>query len=139
MAFTDFISAAIKKDIPTIKLDDTLRAALKKMVDASTTALMVVGGEEIVGIVTDMDIMKSISDNEDLDQTRVSKFMTACELITSKRTQKAPCVQLDETQTVQMACGVMHLAGLHNILVTGKDDKPIGFVSTSDLIKLAVS
>ncbi|MBI5556364.1 MAG: CBS domain-containing protein [Deltaproteobacteria bacterium] len=139
MAYTDFISAAIKKDIPAIKLDDTLRAAIEKMAEAGTSALMVAAGGEFVGIVTDMDVMKSISDNEDLDQTRVSKFMTACELITTKRTQQAPCVQLDETETVKMACGVMQLSGLHNILVTGKDDKPVGFVSTGDLLKLAIA
>jgi CBS domain-containing protein len=139
MSFTDFISAAIKKDIPTIKLDDTLRTAIEKMVEARTTALMVEAGGEFVGIVTDMDIMKSISDNDDPDQTRVAKFMTACELITSKRTHQTPCVQLDETETVKMACGVMQLAGLHNILVTGKDDKPVGFVSSADLFKLAIS
>jgi CBS domain-containing protein len=139
MALTDFISTAIKKDIPTIKLDDTLRTAIEKMVSAGTSAIMVVSGGEFVGIVTDMDVMKSISDNEDLDQTRVSKFMTACELITTKRTQQTPCVQLDETETVKMACGVMQLAGLHNILVTGKDDKPVGFVSTADLLKLALA
>jgi CBS domain-containing protein len=139
MAYTDFISAAIKEDVPSIKLDDTLRLAIEKMVAEGTTALMVVAGGEFVGIVTDMDLMKSISDNDDLDETRVAKFMTACELITAKRTQQTPCVQLDETETVKMACGVMQLAGLHNILVTGKDDKPVGFVSTADLIKLAIA
>lgn len=139
MAVTDFISAAIKKDIPAVKLDDTLRTAIEKMVEARTTALMVEAGGEFVGIVTDMDIMKSISDNDDPDGTRVAKFMTACELITAKRTHQTPCVQLDETETVKMACGVMQLAGLHNILVTGKDDKPVGFVSTADLIKLAIA
>lgn len=139
MSLNDSISAAINSEIPTVTIEDSLRSAVSRMIAAKSYALMVTTEDECIGIVTAMDLMRSVSKGEDLDETRVAHFMTACELITPEGTSKTPCIQLDESETVGNAIGVMETAGVHNILVTGYEGKPVGIVSSSDLLELAIS
>ena len=94
-------------------------------------------GEEVIGVLTDSDLMMCVDRSEDLDLTKASRCMTPCEMITGERS-KSPCVQIDSTQTVKTALGVLNLAGVHHLLVTGEDDR-IGLVSIVDLLKLAIS
>ena len=78
------------------------------------------------------------SRHDDLDDTRVTRFMTPCEIISSKAAV-SPCVQLDENEKVQDALATMHKAGTHHLLVAGAGSKPIGMISVADLLKLAIS
>ena len=74
-------------------------------------------------------------ENKDLDATRVSEIMTGCELITRER-KTTPCVQLHEAETVENALKVLDVAGVHNLLVSGDNDKQVGMVSIRDLLRL---
>ncbi|MEW6500618.1 MAG: cyclic nucleotide-binding/CBS domain-containing protein [Thermodesulfobacteriota bacterium] len=138
MGLTATIGAAVKKDAPAVSLDDTLRAAIRKMTAAGCSALVVRSGAELVGVVTEMDLLDSIVRHDDLDGTRVSRFMTSCELITGKAAC-SPCVQLDENEPVQNALATMHKAGTHHLLVAGADNKAIGMISVADLLRLAIA
>ena len=136
MGLADMIGSIVKWDAPSVDLSDSLRAALGKMASSGASAMLVKSGEEVVGVATDMDFMGSIARGDDLDRVTVATFMSSCEII-SDREIKTPCIQLDETQSVKNAIGVMDLAGIHHLLVTGK--KGAGVVSARDLLQLAVS
>lgn len=138
MGLTATIGSVVKKDAPAITLDDTLRTAIQKMTAAGCSALVVKSGAELVGVVTEMDLLDGIVRHDDLDTTKVARFMTSCELITSKAAC-SPCVQLDENEKVQSALATMHKAGTHHLLVAGAGNKAIGMISVADLLKLAIS
>ncbi len=135
MGLGDEISPAVNWEAPSVDLADTLRTALTKLAKSGTSALVVKRGAEVIGVVTDMDFMGSIAKGGDLDGVTVSEFMSPCEVISDKKIH-SPCVQLDESQSVKNAIGVMDLAGIHHLLVTG--EKGAGLVSATDLLRLAV-
>lgn len=138
MSLKDTIKKAIIKDTPAVALEDTLETAIRKMVGGTSSALAVQSGDELIGIVTDMDIMESIRRNGLSTTTRVSDFMEPCELLSEKGT-KSPCVQLDEDESVENALKAMARAGVHHLLVSGANNKIIGIVSSQALLKLVLS
>ena len=138
MALTATIGAAVNREAPAVSLDDTLRTAIRQMTVARCSALMVKSGDEVVGVVTEMDLLEGLVRHDDLDATRVARFMTSCELITG-RAACSPCVQLDENELVQDALATMHKAGMHHLLVAGDGNQALGMVSVADLLKLAIA
>jgi CBS domain-containing protein len=135
MGLRNEISSAVKWDSPSIDLQGTLRMAITEMANSGASALVVKSGDEVIGVVTDMDLMRCIANGDDFDGLTVSKFMTSCEIISGKKI-KTPCIQLDESQSVENAIGVMDLAGVHHLLVTG--EKGTGVISAQDLLRSVV-
>ena len=132
------ISSAIKRKFPAVNIDDTLETVIKDMAQANASALIVKVGEELVGVVTITDIMSSLANEDDLQDTRVSSFMTKCEFISQKATRN-PCVQLDEDEDAISAIKVMYEAGANHLLVSGSQGEPVGMVSSLEIIKLLAS
>jgi CBS domain-containing protein len=56
--------------------DDTLLEAARKMWKQQTGSLLVVDGEDLVGIITERDILKAVATGMQLDQARISEVMT---------------------------------------------------------------
>ena len=56
--------------------DDTLAEAARKMWAQQTGSLLVMDGEDLVGIVTERDVLKAVAAGSRLDETRVSEVMT---------------------------------------------------------------
>ncbi len=137
MGLNDEINNVVKWDVPSVSSDDSLRTVIQKMVDNKVTAVLIKSGDDVLGVATDMDILNSIDNAADLDETKSAQMMTACEMITNEEVQ-SPCVQLDPTISVEMALGVMARAGVHHLMVSG-DGKSVGMVSIQDLLSLVVS
>jgi len=121
-----------------IRRNDSLLTAAIYMAQHDTSALIVKDGEELVGILTDMDIMDGIVHNNDLTGTNVASCMTACQLITESPV-KSPCVQLYEEESVKNALEIMSTAGIHNLLVSCEMGIGTCMVSIRDLLKVAIS
>lgn len=138
MGFKDKIIDAVDWDAPSVDKEANLRAVIQMMVDHQSSALTVMMGNEVMGVVTDMDILESIGRDDDLDETKVAEFMTTCELISDKEI-KSPCAQLDSSESVKNALGVMNIAGIHHLIVSGDDEKKAGMVSILNLLKVAIS
>jgi predicted transcriptional regulator len=132
------IKDALRKDVPAVEVDDMLETAMKSMADENLTAMMVKQGEEIVGILTISDVMYSLADGENPQQTKVTAFMTKCELISAAGV-RSPCVQLDEDEDLLAAIKVMNEAGVNHVMVSGPDGRPAGMVSSLEIIRLLVS
>ncbi len=129
------ISSAVKWDAPTIELADSLRSAIKKMIANNTSVLVVKSSDEIIGVVTNMDLIRCLARGDDFDNVTVANFMSCCGIITTRKITTA-CIQLDETKSVQDAIGLMDLAGVHHLLVAGAQG--VGIISIQDLLRLAI-
>lgn len=135
MGLDTAISSAVKWDAPTIELADSLRSAIKKMVANNTSVLVVTSSDDIIGVVTNMDLIRCLARGDDFDQATVANFMSCCGIITTRKITTA-CIQLDETKSVQDAIGLMDLAGVHHLLVAGAQG--VGIISIQDLLRLAI-
>ena len=56
--------------------DDTLAAAARKMWDQQTGSLLVMDGEDLVGIITERDVLKAAATGAPMDVTRISQVMS---------------------------------------------------------------
>lgn len=137
MALHDPIRPAVRQT-PIVRMEDSLLTAAQKMASNDSSALIVKNGEELVGILTDMDVMDSIVKNGGLQDTVVADCMTACQLIT-ENPAKSPCVQLYEGESVKNALDVMSTAGIHNLLVSCEMGLGTCMVSIRDLLRIAIS
>lgn len=138
MGLNDEIEKAVNWETQSVGMDDSMRVAIEKMIADKCSALAVKVGDEVVGVLTDFDLMDCLDRDDDLDKIKASSCMTACELITGKEV-KSPCAQLDSSHSVKNAIAVLNVAGVHHLLVSGDDDKCVGLISSIDLLKLAIS
>lgn len=132
------VKNAIKRKFPVITIDDSLESAIKIMSEANVSVLAVKAGEDLIGILTVTDVMSALSDDKDPDQTKISTFMTKCDFHT-RLSSRNSCLQLDEDEDVMSAIKVMNEAGINHLLITGEKAKPLGIVSSLELIKLVAS
>lgn len=132
------VKQAIKRKFPVIEREESLEAAIKLMAEADVSVLVTKAEGLLVGILTVSDIMQGLANNYDLKDTKISSFMTECN-VEGKSANGKPCVQLDEDLDVMSAIKVMYEGGTNHLLVTGANNEPLGVVSNLDLIKLIAS
>ena len=56
--------------------DDTLAEAARKMWEQQTGSLLVMDGEDLVGIITERDVLKAAATGAKMDDTRISQVMS---------------------------------------------------------------
>jgi CBS domain-containing protein len=100
--------------------DDTLVEAARKMWKQQTGSLLVTDGEELVGIITERDILKAVAVGTPLDDTLISEVMT------KDVTTVGPGVSLREAAKIMADRWIRHLP-----VVDG--GKLVGIVSQRDL------
>src|SRR5207247_3242021 len=100
--------------------DDTLAEAARKMWKQQTGSLLVMDGEDLVGIVTERDVLKAVASGVRLEETRVSEVMSK-DLVTV-----GPGTSLREAAKVMAERWIRHLP-----VVDG--GKLVGVISQRDL------
>ena len=115
MKITEIMTKAAVTDRP----DDSLEAAARKMWDQQTGSLLVTDGEDLVGIVTERDILRAVGTAIPLD-TPLSAVMTK-DLITVD-----PGTSLREAARIMTEKWIRHLPVLEG-------GKLVGVVSQRDL------
>jgi CBS domain-containing protein len=138
MGLNSEIREAVNRGLPIVSANDSIRDVARKMVDGNSTAVIVKAADKVAGVVTEMDMLLSFDRKDDLDATEISRVMTPCELITPKGSN-TPCVQLDLSQSVENALGVMYKAGIHHLVITGDNDEFYGVASILDVLRLAMA
>jgi CBS domain-containing protein len=100
--------------------DDTLAEAARKMWKQQTGSLLVMEEEDLVGILTERDILRAVATGSKLDETRVSEVMTK-DLITV-----GPQATLREAAKIMADRWIRHLPVLDG-------GKVVGVISQRDL------
>ena len=100
--------------------DDTLAEAARKMWEQQTGSLLVMDGEDLVGIITERDILKAAAMSAQLHQTRISQVMSK-DLVTV-----GPGTSLREAAKVMADRWIRHLPVLDG-------GRLVGILSQRDL------
>jgi CBS domain-containing protein len=82
MLVADVMTRASVADSPT----DSLRDAAARMWKQQTGSLLVMDGDNLLGILTERDVMKAVARGADLDSTPVSSVMTTAVLTVTTQT-----------------------------------------------------
>jgi CBS domain-containing protein len=104
----------------TDRPEDTLAEAARKMWKQQTGSLLVMDGEDLVGIVTERDVLKAVAGGGPLQQTHVSEVMSK-DLVTV-----GPGTSLREAAKVMADRWIRHLP-----VVDG--GRLVGVISQRDL------
>lgn len=132
------VKQAIKRKFPIIKHEESLKAAIDLMAESDVSVLVVKAEGLLIGILTVADVVHGLANDYDLEQTKISSFMTKCNVDGQDANGKS-CIQLDEDQDLMSAIKVMYTGGINHLLITGVNNEPLGVVSNLDLIKLMAS
>lgn len=115
MRISDVMTAAAVTDRP----DDSIEQAARKMREQQTGSLLVLDGDDLVGIVTERDVLKAVATRTPLD-TPISNLMSK-DLITVE-----PGTSLREAARIMTEKWIRHLPVLEG-------GRLVGIVSQRDL------
>ena len=118
------LSVLMRRDIETIDREATLVTVAKRMADKRIGALMVTQAGEVVGIVTDRDlIQKGMAHNQDPAQVRVGSVMTQT------------LIDIDINRTVHDASDLMAEKNIRHLPIT-ENHAIVGILSVRDLMRM---
>jgi CBS domain-containing protein len=109
-------------DVETVRPSDSLRVAAEKMRALDVGPIPVCDGDELVGILTDRDIViRAVAQGLDVQTTQVAQAMT----------RGVECVYEDDdlTQVAQK----MRASRIRRVLVLNRDKRLVGIVALGDL------
>jgi CBS domain-containing protein len=109
--------------VRTVTADSTVQDVAKKMDDENVGALPVCDGEQLIGLVTDRDIVvRSTSAGQDPAKTSVRDVMTA------------PVTYAIEDQTIEEVAEVMKEQAIRRMPVLDREHHLVGMLSVDDLM-----
>ena len=117
MQLTDVMSTQLVSIAPEMRIGD----AARRMIEADTGAAIVLAGDDLVGVITERDLLRCVSDGIDPD-TPVSERMTR-HVLTA-----APSTDLAEAMALMVDGHFRHLP------VVNSDGRVVGVVSMRDLM-----
>ncbi|MEM5879587.1 MAG: CBS domain-containing protein [Candidatus Aenigmatarchaeota archaeon] len=115
------IKDVMNRDVVVIGTNISLREASKVMCEKRIGSLIVIENDDIVGILTQTDILKAVAEEKDLDGTLVGEVM-------NKRV-----FTIDYEKTIEDAVDLMMEKRIKRLPVT-KDGKLAGIITASDII-----
>jgi len=107
----------------TATADDSLEQIASRLQDKDISALVIMAGNRLVGIITERDIVRAVADRRDLADGTAGEYMTSAPATVALQTPLA------EVARRMLAYGVRHLP----VVVAGE---VIGMVSARDLLEL---
>ncbi len=116
------VSELLGGEILTCGVDTTVSDAARLMVANDAGSLAVLSDDELVGIVTERDLLKVIADPSRGDDTRVGQVMTP-----------SPDA-LDGDVDVSYAADWMLAAGYRHLPVVDSSNKTLGIISIKDVL-----
>ena len=116
------VSQIMTKRVKSVGPKSSIVSAAKTMRAARVGSLFVKKGKQLIGIVTDTDIVRrAVSTNKNLGKVTVEKIMTA------------PICTIEGSQPVDDAQDMMGDLGVRHLAVT-KNGSIVGVVSVRDLL-----
>jgi len=116
------LAQVMRRELKKITHDKSVREAAKRMRDEKVSSLFVEKGGQLVGIVTDTDVVRrAVAEGKDLSEVTVGSIMTS------------PIASIEAMRTVQDAHDMMGDLGVRHLGVT-EQGKLVGLVSVRDLL-----
>jgi CBS domain-containing protein len=106
----------------TAATDDSLQQTAARLEDKDISALVILDGDRLAGIISERDIVRAVADRRDLTEGTIGEYMTREPTTVSLDTPLA------EVARTMLAMGVRHLP----VVVAGE---VIGMVSARDLLE----
>ena len=126
-AVADILKAKGEAIVHTIGPNDSVFDALQRMADKRIGALLVMEGEQIVGIVTERDYARKIA-----LKGRTSALTLVRDVMTTSVMFVKPCQTSEECMALMTDNRLRHLPVV-------KDDRLVGLISIGDLVKDIIS
>jgi CBS domain-containing protein len=120
MRVLDVMTEAAITDSP----DDTLAEASAKMWQQQTGSLLIMEGDQLIGIVTERDVLRVVSEGADPKSVSLRDAMT-----------KDP-VTITPDKSLKDAAAVMFDKWFRHLPVTSAEGKVVGIISLRDLLTL---
>jgi len=118
------LSVLMQKAIETIGSDETAMAAAQRMADKHIGALFVIEADELVGIITEGDLVRKLLAYQlDPEAMRVGALMNS------------PLLDIDINRTIRDASERMAAKRIRHLAVT-EHEKVVGVLSIRDLVKM---
>ena len=114
----------MSRDLLTVEPGDPLGEVAQRMVDRDVGAVIVLEGEELVGILTERDMLRAVADGIQ-EETLVSDWMT-----------RDPETMHPDDTTQHAAVLMIHGGFRHMPLV--EDDRVVGMLSIRDLMRVVL-
>ncbi len=120
------------RDVLTVNPEVSVRDAIKKMEDISAGTALVMEGGEVVGIVSERDVIrKVVLQNKDIDQVSVKEIMTTDLTSITQETSLDDCMQLITDKRIRhlpvicngSLCGIVSIGDVVKYLIVEKDFK----------------
>lgn len=116
------LSQVTKHDLKHINCEASIKEAATRMRDERVSSLLVEKNHDLVGIVTDTDVVRrAVAEGNDLSRTSVQTIMTS------------PIATIESVRTIQDAHDMMGDLGVRHLGVTD-NGKLAGVVSVRDLL-----
>jgi len=116
------VGQIVRRKAVVVSPDDTVHRVAQVLSKNKVGSAVVVSGDEIVGVITDRDILdKVVAKGRNPRKTKVRDVMTANP------------VTIEDDYTISDAIDKMMDKGVRRLLVT-RLGKPIGFVTAADLL-----
>jgi CBS domain-containing protein len=109
MKVSEIMTAAAVTD----RADDTLAEAARRMWEQQTGSLLVMDGEELLGIITERDVLKAVATGTALEEVPISEVMTK-DVVTAH-----PGTSLREAAAVMTEKWIRHLPVVERGQVVG--------------------
>ncbi len=117
------VADVMSKDVKGIGEKASILDALKKMKKFRIGCLVVVEGNEAIGIVTDADILyKAVAEERDLEKTKVQTIMSR------------PLITVFPDASIDDAATLMRVNKIKKLPVIDKKGRLVGIVTATDLI-----
>lgn len=120
------VNDVMTKDVITLKKDDTILDACKLMRDKDVGFLIIEENNEALGIITDRDIVLTLSKQLSLD-TKITKVM------------KKYVISINEKDELAKATDMMGYMQVKRLVVVNDEGKIKGVLSISDLLRYPLS
>lgn len=113
-------------DLRTIRSHETLVEAARVFAGEVLGLLIVVEHDRLVGVLSERDVVRSLGEGDEPDQTHVFDVMTE------------DVVTIDVDTPIAVAVSRMLDSEIRHLVVT-EDDEPYGIVSARDLLRAQLS
>jgi CBS domain-containing protein len=114
---------AMAKNVKTVRVDDTVLDAVKKMNKFRIGSMVVLSGDRPVGIITERDILQRI----------VEPFLDPM-VVKAREIMSAPLTTIGPEAPLEEAARLMVRLGIKKLPVV-EGGKLVGMITTSDLVR----